>query len=115
MRHTIFISYSYSLYTGDPNILDIQFELMTPFNAETPVFTLTCTSIGGPATTVTWTRNGLATINSSVSQTVVDPLVANYSNQLTVTGSLAGMYTCTITTNLGGGDISTLQVESKES
>ena len=61
-----------------------------------PVFNLTCISAGGPATTVTWTRDG-APASGVTSQTVVDQQTATYHNTLTVTGRLFGNYRCTIT------------------
>ena len=56
-------------------------------------FTLTCISTGGPATTVTWTRDN---VDVSGGNTVLtDPVMAKYTHTLTVTA--AGEYTCTVT------------------
>ena len=60
-----------------------------------PVFKLTCISTGGPATTVTWTRDG-APATGVTSQTVVDQQTAIYHNTLTVTGRLPGNYQCNV-------------------
>ena len=35
----------------------VMFNVDSDLNGESPQFTLTCTSTGGPATTVTWTRD----------------------------------------------------------
>ena len=60
-------------------------------------FTLTCVSTGGPATTVTWTKNQYYDIVSGRAETVLDdPLIAQYTHILTVTGKLVGLYTCTV-------------------
>ena len=67
--------------------------------ADPPVFTLTCVSTGGPATTVTWIRDG-ATVSYNAShvftKTVTNQLTATYSNVLTVTGRESGNYTCSV-------------------
>ena len=58
--------------------------------------TLTCISTGGPATTVTWTRDNV--IITEGNETVLnDPVTANYTHTLTVTKE--GLYTCTVTNN----------------
>ena len=61
-----------------------------------PQFTLTCTSTGGPATTVTWTRNSQTAVGDTVT-TLINAVSAEYANTLTVTGRLGGLYTCTVT------------------
>ena len=59
-------------------------------------FTLTCISTGGPATTVTWTRN-MEVVTEGTETVLDDPETAQYTNTLTVTGRLPGLYTCTVT------------------
>ena len=73
----------------------LQFSLQTMPTTNPPVFTLTCISIGGPATTVNWTQDGAAIIGVT-SQIVVylDPVV--YNNTLTMTGREPGNYTCSV-------------------
>ena len=67
-------------------------------NGPSPQFTLTCISTGGPATTVTWTRD--STTVTEGTETVLDyPVTAQYTHILTVTGSLGGLYTCTVSNN----------------
>ena len=57
------------------------------------LLTLTCVSIGGPATYVTWTRDD--DVLTEASETVLDDtLTAQYTHTLTVT--TAGEYTCTV-------------------
>ena len=56
--------------------------------------TLTCISTGGPATTVTWTRDSVTVTEGN--ETVLDnSTIAQYTHTLTVTS--AGEYTCTVT------------------
>ena len=73
----------------------LQFSLQTTPTADPPVFTLTCVSTGGPATTVNWTRDGAAATGVT-SQTVVDQEAITYNNTLTVTGRLLGDYQCSV-------------------
>ena len=61
-------------------------------------FTLTCISTGGPATTVTWTRDS-ATVTQGNQTVLNDPVTAQYTHTLTVTGALGGVYTCTVANN----------------
>ena len=66
--------------------------------------TLTCTSAGGPATTVTWRRDGaVITLNATYQQTkrVVDPVAGTYQTVLTIDPSVSqddtvGTYNCTV-------------------
>ena len=53
--------------------------------------TFTCISTGGPATTVTWTRDSVEVVGNSM---LDDPQTAQYTHTLTVTS--AGLYTCTV-------------------
>ena len=63
-----------------------------------PQFTLTCTSTGGPATTVTWTRDSV-TVTEGTQTVLDDPETAQYTHNLTVTGRVGGVYTCTVANN----------------
>ena len=67
-------------------------------NQPIPQFTLTCISIGGPATTVIWTRDNAA-ITEGTETVLDDPVTAQYTHTLTVTGGLGGVYTCTVSNN----------------
>ena len=77
----------------------LQFSLQTTPLANPTVFTLTCVSTGGPATTVTWTRDGAIVSNDAnhvFTKTVTDQLTSTYCNTLTVTGREPGNYTCSV-------------------
>ena len=76
-------------FTGDVTIS----EELTVNSDLNGLFTLTCISTGGPATTVTWTRDN---VDVSGGNTVLtDPVMAKYTHTLTVTAG--GEYTCTVT------------------
>ena len=66
----------------------------------TPVFTLTCTSTGGPATIVSWRRDGTMLSNDSTysitSQVLTNATTATYTHTLRVTGRLVGEYQCSV-------------------
>ena len=70
---------------------------MTPesdLSGESPRFTLTCNSTGGPATTVTWTRDS-EEISGGIT-VLDDPMTAQYTHTLTVNGRLGGLYQCNV-------------------
>ena len=78
-------------------------------NGASPQFTLTCISTGGPATTVTWTRDSDLVTNGTI--TVLDDSeTAQYTHTLTVTGRLPGLYTCTVA-NSPSRDLASLSVQ----
>ena len=67
------------------------------FNGASPQFTLTCLSTGGPATTVTWTRDN-GNITAEQNETVLnDPVPARYTHTLTI--AAAGVYMCMVSNN----------------
>ena len=50
-------------FAGEVEVTEeIGFTLISELTAEQPQFTLTCISTGGPATTVTWTRDSTTTV-----------------------------------------------------
>ena len=59
--------------------------------------TLTCISTGGPATTVTWTRNNVNITGDPEDTVLNDPVTARYTHSLTLT--TAGVYRCTVANN----------------
>ena len=76
----------------------INFTLNSDLNEPNPQFTLTCISTGGPATTVTWTRDS-ATVTEGTETVLDDPVTAQYTHTLTVYGRVGGLYTCTVVNN----------------
>ena len=82
-------------------------------NGASPLFTLTCISTGGPATNVIWTRDSGAVIGDKMT-VLNDPVTAQYTHSLTVTGRLGGMYTCSVSNRLSA-DEKNITVEGKRS
>ena len=66
---------------------------MIPDGVTLSMNTLTCISTGGPATTVTWTRDSV-TITEGTETVLNDPVTARYTHTLTITSG--GEYTCTV-------------------
>ena len=78
---------------------EITFQLDTDPATDPPVFTLTCTSTGGPATTVSWRRDGTTLSDDStysITSQMTDAETATYTHTLTVTGRLVGEYQCSV-------------------
>ena len=90
----------------------MSFTLHTEPDVSPPEFTLTCRSEGGPATTVSWQRNG-GTVgedsNHETSQVIVN-LSANtvYENRLRVRGREGGNYMCTVSNDFGDDSQATI-------
>ena len=100
------------LLKGDVTALhDVTLTVNSDLNGESPQFTLTCTSTGGPATTVTWTRDSEEV---SGGMTVLDdPVTAQYTHTLTVTGRLGGQYQCTVANMKPSETVSNFTVKGK--
>ena len=76
-------------------------------NGDSPQFTLTCISTGGPATTVTWTRDSI-TVTEGTETVLNNATTAQYTHTLNVTA--AGDYRCTVA-NTAFSDSATITVE----
>ena len=74
-----------------------------------PQFTLTCVSTGGPATTVTWTRDSV-TVTEGTETVLDDPVTAQYTHTLTVTGMQEGLYRCTVANYKPSADSAQLNI-----
>jgi len=96
----------------------VSFQLETEPSAGTPVFTLTFTSTGGPATTVSWTRDSNAvTANNDhiITSRVTDRVEATYVHALRVTGRQEGSYRCSVSNSrTSPAAVTTLQIAGKE-
>ena len=99
------------LLSGDITISgDMTFTVDSDLNGASPQFTLTCISTGGPATTVTWTRDSVNVTEGT--ETVLDNrTTSQYIHTLTVTGRLGGLYTCIVANNKPSHALATLNVE----
>ena len=62
-------------------------------NGPSPQFTLTCISTGGPATTVTWTRD-YTTVTEGTGTVLNNAVTAQYTHTLNATAT--GDYRCTV-------------------
>ena len=99
-------------------VSSVQFQLTSELNATTPTFTLTCTSTGGPATTVSWTVNNHTVAEDGThnitSQILTDAENATYAHTLTVTGRLVGEYQCNVSNNKPSSSSGMLAVVGKK-
>ena len=90
-----------SIHAGLPTVTNVTFDNQSK--------TLTCTSTGGPATIVTWRRDGaVITLNTTHQQTksLVDPVTSTYQTVLTVDPSvgwidIVGTYNCMVRNDRG--------------
>ena len=82
-------------------------------NGASPQFTLTCISTGGPATTVTWTRDSATAMGNEVTMFnfTNDAETATYTHSLTVTGRLGGDYQCTVSNVKPSSDSASFPVQ----
>ena len=76
----------------------MKFTVDSDLNGASPQFTLTCIFTGGPATTVTWTRDSSPASGYQTTQFNSDTTAPQYTHTLTVTGGsgMGGDYTCTV-------------------
>ena len=105
--HCNIIQYYYLLYTDIEEITvsdDVEFALITD-----STFRLSCISTGGPATTVTWTRDSVTITEGTETNYVTDN--GNYVNILTVTERLEGFYTCTLANDRPSNDSANITVQ----
>ena len=79
-------------------------------NGASPQFTLTCISTGGPASSVTWTRDS-TTVTEGNETVLNDPVTAQYTHTLTVTGRLGGLYMCKVANEVPSNDSAKITVE----
>ena len=92
----------YPVNSGAPSITGLVFNRST--------LTLTCSSTGGPATTVTWRKNGaVVEVDGTTyhqSQRVVDTTTATYDNILSSAdiANFMGTFTCSVSNSRGGSD-----------
>ena len=85
-------------FTGDVIITGgMTFTVDFDLNGDSFQFNLTCISTGGPATTVTWTRDS-ETVSGGIT-VLNNAMTAKYTHTLTVTERLGGQYQCNVTNN----------------
>ena len=86
------------------------FSIDSDLNGASPQFTLTCISTGGPATTVTWTRDSV-TVTEGTETVLNNHETSQYTHTLTVTGRLGGLYTCTVANTIPSEDSASYTVQ----
>ena len=69
-------------------------------DADRPEFRLNCSSGGGPATTVTWTRDN-EMITEGVESMIIRQDTAQYHHILRMIGKKEGNYVCRVSNNAG--------------
>ena len=74
-------------------------------------FTLTCISIGGPATTVNWNSDSETLIGDTV---LNDSETAQYTHTLNVIGRHGGFYTCTVANDRPSQSVAQLHIQGIE-
>ena len=92
---------SLCIHAGSPNVTSLTYNDQS--------MTLTCISTGGPATTVTWRKNGdVIALSATHQQTksLVDPVAGTYRTVLTIDPSvdlrnIVGTYNCTVENDRG--------------
>ena len=95
---------------GDVTINFLTLDVNSDLNGDRPQFTLVCKSSGGPATTVTWSRNSLDVTGTS--NTVLESsLYSRYIHSLTVTGREWGNYECSVSNDKPSSDLRSFIVE----
>ena len=109
--HKIIYTAVLLLLLGDITMFSgMKFTLDSDLSEASVQFTLTCISTGGPATTVTWTRDS-ATVTEGVQTVLDDRVTAQYTHTLTVTWRLEGLYTCTVANGKPSNDSVNITVE----
>ena len=99
---------------GDITISDgMTFTVDSDLNGASPQFTLTCISTGGPATTVTWTRDSVLASGDIMTVFNGDTTAPQYTHTLTVTGRLGGLYTCNVSNDKPSEKMADFTVQGK--
>ena len=100
-------------FAGDVTILGgMTLNVDPDLNGASPQFTLTCISTGGPATTVTWTRDSTTAMGDAVTA-FNDVTTARYTHTLTVTGRLGGLYQCNVSNSKPSHAVASLIMNGK--
>ena len=97
VTHTMASDASYiPSFAGEIQILGkVNFSIDSNPDESTLQFSLSCVSIGGPATTVTWSRYS-ETLTEGTRTVLDNAETAQYTHTLTLTGRMEGLYTCSV-------------------
>ena len=91
---------------------DVEFTEVSDLNGANPQFTLTCTSTGGPASSLLWMRD-MEHPSGERETVLVDPATPRYIHTLTVTGRQPGNYKCIVSNNKPSKDFAVFTVKGK--
>lgn len=83
-------------------------------NSNNSVFTLNCTSMGSPATTVIWTKDSELLSDYPLFQILRDGVTATYDNLAEINvdlDGLVGTYSCNVLNSAGLSNIVSLNVQ----
>ena len=94
----------YTLPIGDISVANVSFDGVA----------FTCKSVGGPATTVTWTRDSVP-LTGSQETVLEDPVTALYTHTLLLTAVIPGTYTCTVANNKPSSDSASISIGNHKS
>ena len=101
----------YYLFIGDVTTTGIEFteeeDCCGPFHR----FTLTCISTGGPATTVTWTKDSVNITEGA--ESTYNNITAQYTHTLTLSERVGGFYTCNVSNNKPSFDSSNFTLQGE--
>ena len=92
----------------------LSFTLHSDLKNDTPLFTLTCISTGGPATTVTWINPDFEVVTTGNMTVLNNAQSAECVHTLNVTGRLGGLYTCTVENSKPSSDSIQLSIKGTE-
>ena len=98
---------------ANPKVTSVQYSLTSEYTVSEKIeFNVTCNSEGGPATMVTWTRDGEPVSGGDFTATrrLDDPVTAAYTLTLSVSGRQGGVYRCQVAK--GGPGVSGSPVHS---
>ena len=76
-------------------------------------FILTCISTGGPATTVTWTRDSAPAVGL-IYTLLIDSVTGTSDNTLLVAGRMEGLYICTVSNRVSIESSASLTVAGED-
>ncbi len=83
-------------------------------NLNNSVFTLNCTSMGSPATTVIWTKDSELLSDYPLYQILRDGVIATYDNFAEINvdlDGLVGTYSCNVLNSAGLSNVVSLNVQ----
>ena len=78
---------------------DLFLTVDSDLNGDSPQFTITCISAGGPASCVVWRIDKRRIADPITTSVLTDSVTGRYIHTLTVTERIGGPYSCSVTNN----------------